>query len=164
MNTNQAVARLGTLLLAAALTACGTGQVRIGTTADGTADVSAKGASTALGSSVEERATRRWQLLIDGKPDLAYDYLSPGYRQTRGRQEYSDLMRSRPVRWVGVAFQDQDCDGEVCKVRLMISYSLDMPVQMVGRVESVDFVTENWLWIDDGWYYLPATDAQRGLR
>lgn len=161
MNTNQTVARLGLLLLTVALAACGN-NVRTGGAAEGTD--AAKASPAALGGTVEERATRRWQLLIDGKADQAYDYLSPGYKQTRGREEYAELMRSRPVKWVGVAYQDQDCDGEVCKVRLMISYSLDMPVQMVGRVESVDFVTENWLWIDDGWYYLPVTDAQRGLR
>jgi hypothetical protein len=34
----------------------------------------------------------------------------------------------------------------------------------VGKVDSVDFQIENWLWIDDNWYFLPATDTQKGLR
>lgn len=110
------------------------------------------------------RAEQRWKYLIEGKPELAYDYLSPGYRETRARDEYAELMRSRPVRWTGVQYQDQECDGEVCKVRLMITYSLEMPVAMVGKVDSVDFQIENWLWIDDNWYFLPATDTQKGLR
>lgn len=165
MNARQTMGRLGMLLLASTLVACGGNQVRTGdaTSTRGPAG-SQKAAEVASGSTLEERATRRWQLLIDGKPDLAYEYFSPGYKQTRSREEYTELMHRRPVKWVSVHYQDQDCDGEICKVRLMIGYTLDMPVQMVGRVESVDFVTENWLWMDGDWYHLPASDARQGLR
>lgn len=160
MNTRTKGCVLGMLMLSVLLGGCSGTQVRnAGTGADSAATVTA-----AVGGTLEARAEQRWQLLIDGKPELAYDYLSPGYKQTRGRDEYAEITRNKPVKWVGVDFQDQDCDGEVCKVRLMITYTLDMPVQMVGKVESVDFVTENWLWIDGDWYYLPATDAQQGLR
>ena len=128
---------------------------------DGASPVSSK-ATPAL--ALAERAEQRWKYLIGGQPDLAYDYLSPGYRETRARDEYAEIMRARPVKWTGVQYQDQECDGEVCKVRLMITYSLDMPVAMVGKIDSVDFQIENWLWIEDNWYFLPATDAQKGLR
>jgi hypothetical protein len=160
MNGTGRVGVAGALAMAALLSGCGNNQVRTG----GADAAPVAGAAAAVGATLEARAEQRWQLLIDGKPELAYDYLSPGYKQTRGRDEYAEITRNKPVKWVGVDFQDQDCDGEVCKVRLMITYTLDMPVQMVGKVESVDFVTENWLWIDGAWYYLPATDAQQGLR
>lgn len=130
--------------------------------AESAAPVSNKSSNPAL--ALAGRAEQRWKYLIEGKPELAYDYLSPGYRETRARDEYAELMRSRPVRWTGVQYQDQECDGEVCRVRLMITYSLEMPVAMVGKVDSVDFQIENWLWIDDNWYFLPATDTQKGLR
>lgn len=120
--------------------------------------------SATAGTAVEQRAEQRWTYLINGQPDLAYAYLTPGYRQTRSRDEYSEIMRDRPVKWVGVNFQDKDCEGQSCKVRLMITYTLDMPVQMVGKVESVDFVTETWLWIEGDWYFLPTADPKRGLR
>lgn len=161
---NQPYTRLSLTLAAAVfLGGCASNSSRTDAAGETTSTAPISSAATPA-MALAERAETRWKMLIEGKPELAYDYLSPGYRETRDRNEYAEIMRSRPVKWTGVQYQDQECEGEVCKVRLMITYSLEMPVAMVGKVDSVDFQLETWLWIDDNWYYLPATDAQKGLR
>jgi hypothetical protein len=147
--------------LALALAACKTTQTQ--NDGSGGADKVLPGATpataTALASedpntSLPLRSALRWNLIIEGKPELAYDYLSPGYKSTRERDDYANRIRNRPVKWTKIAYVDHDCGSEdACSVKLNIDFKLNMP--QVGEVESTDVLIEQWVKSDGQWYFLP---------
>jgi hypothetical protein len=114
---------------------------------------------------VSQRAVERWQHLIGGRADLAWDYLTPGVRSTKTRERYAEEMSDRPVKWKAVRFKSEDCTTETtCTVTLEVEYTVRMPVTGVGDVTVPADVNERWLRIDGQWFHLPADFEQGGLR
>ena len=105
-------------------------------------------------SVIKERAVQRWNFLIDHQAEKAYDFLTPGYRQTKDRESYAKEMNERGVRWSKVVYGGQDCEPEVCHVRVMIDYSLRLPGP-AGTVKTSSPLKETWVKLDGKWYYLP---------
>jgi len=106
---------------------------------------------------VEKRAVERWNYLIAHQAEKAYDYLSPGTRETQTRESYASAMNSRPVRWTQVKFNRKECDADRCKVYIDVSYSVAMPgAGAIGKpIESTSTQTETWVRVKDDWYFLP---------
>ena len=84
-------ARLGALtagmLLSALLSSCAT------------SPSAHKPSAQKMPKTMEERVSKRWDLLIAHKAEEAYEYLSPGFRQTKPKDEYAREMNGRPVTW-----------------------------------------------------------------
>lgn len=146
--------------LALALAACKTTSTENSTSpgtdkvTPGAAPSEAALASDDPNTSLPLRSAMRWNLIIEGKPELAYDYLSPGYRATRERDDYANRIRNRPVKWTKIAYVDHDCgSSDACSVKLNIDFKLNMP--QVGEVESTDVLIEQWVKSDGQWYFLP---------
>jgi hypothetical protein len=131
-------AKTGFLLAALALAGCGAGALK-------------KDEDSVV---IKDRAVQRWNLLIAHEADKAYELLSPGYRQTKTRDDYAKEMNARPVRWNKVSFASQDCDADTCKVHLSVDYSLNMGGP-VGTVKSTAPLEETWIRVAGHWYYLP---------
>lgn len=94
---------------------------------------------------VRQRATARWDLLIKGDFDAAYQYMSPGSRQTTSVESYKLNIRHNAFR--AIDMESVTCDGDACTVKLKLTY--DHP-RMKGIVTPV---VESW--IVDGsqaWY------------
>lgn len=94
---------------------------------------------------VRQRATARWDLLIKGDFDGAYQYMSPGSRETTTLERYKANIRRDSFR--SIKMESVACDGEACTVKLTLTY--DHP-KMKGIVTPV---VESW--IVDGaqaWY------------
>ena len=106
---------------------------------------------------VEKRAVDRWNFLISHQAEKAYDYLSPGTRETQTRESYATAMNSRPVRWMAAKYNRKECDADRCKVYIDVSYSLTMPgAGAIGKpIESTSTQTETWVRVKDDWYFLP---------
>jgi len=106
---------------------------------------------------VEKRAVDRWNFLISHQAEKAYDYLSPGTRETQTRESYATAMNSRPVRWTAAKYNHKECDADRCKVYIDVSYSLTMPgAGAIGKpIESTSTQTETWVRVKDDWYFLP---------
>ena len=106
---------------------------------------------------VEKRATERWNFLIAHQAEKAYDYLSPGTRETQTRESYAQSMNSRPVRWTAAKFNHKECDADRCKVYIDVTYSVAMPgAGAIGKqIESTSTQTETWVRVKDDWYFLP---------
>ena len=106
---------------------------------------------------VDKRAIERWNYLIAHQAEKAYDYLSPGTRETQTRENYAASMNNRPVKWTSVKFNHKECDADRCKVYVDVSYSVAMPgAGGAGRsVESSRTETETWVRVDNGWFFLP---------
>ena len=109
-----------------------------------------------FGPNIGARAVERWDYLIGGKFDDAYEMLSPGYRQTHDKKEYGDILRDRPVRWTKATYLDHICATEdLCTLRVNVSFELMLPA--VGTVPSENIVEEKWLKADGEWFFFPAS-------
>ena len=107
---------------------------------------------------LQERAVKRWNFLIEHKAEKAYDYLTPGFRATKPRDEYAREMNGRGVKWLDVTFNSEECKTDTCTVRLLVNIEIDM-AGAAGHVKAISPVVETWIKEDGNWYYLP--DATR---
>jgi hypothetical protein len=106
---------------------------------------------------VEKRAVERWNYLIAHQAEKAYDYLSPGTRETQTRESYAAAMNTRPIKWTAVKFNRKECDADRCKVYIDVTYSLAMPgAGAIGKpIESTSTQSETWVRVNNDWYFLP---------
>ena len=115
--------------------------------------------------SPEGRAIQRWTYIIDGKPEKAYDYLSPGVRSAKPKAAWVKEVSERPVRWTEVQFRDKACDSEeACLVRLEITYTAPLQGAPGGMLSSPGFLTERWIKVKRQWYFVPDDYVAGGLR
>jgi len=105
-------------------------------------------------SVLRKRSVERWDALIEHKADKAWDYLTPGYRETKPREQYAKEMNERGIHWTKVRYSSQECEPETCKVRLAVEYDLNLG-GMAGTVHSMAPLIETWIKIDGHWYFLP---------
>lgn len=103
------------------------------------------------------RPMARWDHLIKGEVEQAWDYLSPGYRSTRDRQAYIDSMSSRPLVWLSSEYHSHDCDqnGLFCTVNLKVTFRVKSQTLGVGEIESYSFLSERWIKSGEIWYHVP---------
>lgn len=114
------------------------------------------------GSVAEKRAIERWDLLIKGQAEKAYDYLSPGTRAVKKREEYAQEMNNRPVRWSKVSPSSKKCESQdLCSITLQVDYVTRMP-GVSKDVKGVGFTTETWIRDKGKWWVLP--DAKRASK
>lgn len=114
-------------------------------------------------SVIQARAIERWNLLIAHQAEKAWDYLSPGYRETRPREAYAKEMNARGVTWSKVSFNSQKCDADVCTVHLAVDYTVNMGAA-IGKVTSMGPITETWIKVKGQWYFLPEQFRPTGLK
>lgn len=105
---------------------------------------------------LEQRAMARWQMIIEGKGNEAYAYLTPGYRSTHSEREYARSVILGAIKWNKATWQDAECSApDACKAKVMVDYSVRMPG--AGDVPSFRLMQESWLLIDGEWYFLPES-------
>ena len=94
---------------------------------------------------VTDRANARWAALIKGDLDAAYKFLSPASREIVSPAEFRARTRSSGFREVKV--DGVECEPDVCKVRLRLTYDHRL---MSGITTPL---SESWV-IDQGqvWY------------
>ncbi|TLY51502.1 MAG: hypothetical protein E6K53_07080 [Gammaproteobacteria bacterium] len=79
---------------------------------------------------VPQRALERWNLLINHSPVKAYEYLSPGYRETHTLDQYVAFIGTARLKWKSVAVASQQCESEVCTVILTVKSTI--PAQLMN--------------------------------
>jgi hypothetical protein len=109
--------------------------------------------SQKMPKAVDERALARWDLLIAHKAEDAYAYLSPGFRQTKPKDEYAREMNGRPVSWKAVHLMDKQCDGDTCTVHLEMEFTV--PMRGAPKASGVNVAEEKWIRVSGQWFYLP---------
>jgi hypothetical protein len=114
-------------------------------------------------SVISARAVARWDFLIAHQAEKAWDYLSPGYRQTKPREVYAKEMNARGVNWSKVSFSSQQCDADACKVHLLVDYTLNMGGP-IGKVASFGPIVETWIKVKGQWYLLPEQFEPTGAK
>ncbi len=107
------------------------------------------------GEIVSERAKARWDALIRGDLQTAYDYLSPGYRQSTPFGRYRRKIRGVGL-WRKARVERVECDeAEVCKVLVMVDVHLVIPRSGGEPIESTNPVYERWIYSEGQWWYVP---------
>jgi hypothetical protein len=103
---------------------------------------------------VDKRAIERWNYLIEHNAEKAYDYLTPGTRNTKSREDYAGAMNTRPLQWKAVKFKSKRCDADRCTVLIDVTYT--MPVARIAKpIESTTTQQETWILVGGEWFYLP---------
>ena len=94
---------------------------------------------------VAERAQARWELLIKGDVSGAYQYLSTGSKAATPMDLYK--AKIKPGLWREAKVGKIDCDAELCKVIMLVTYDAK---RMKGIETPVD---GTWI-IENGsaWY------------
>ena len=94
---------------------------------------------------VAERAQARWNLLLKGDVDGAYQFLSAGSKGATSLASYK--AKIKPGMWRAAKVDKIDCEREICKVMMLITYDS----KLIKGIETP--FDENWV-IEDGsaWY------------
>jgi len=91
---------------------------------------------------VAERAQARWELLIKGDMDGAYQYLSEGSKAATPLGLYK--AKIKPGLWHAAKVDKVDCEAEVCKVQMLITY--DFRAARGGVMKGIETpVPETWI-------------------
>ena len=106
-------------------------------------------------SDVERRATERWQALLSDDIEGAYDFLSPGYRSSVSRVQYTRTILLKQVGWTSADFIESDCAETACKVKISLGYIVYGGVPGVTSFEGKQEIEESWVLADGTWYFVP---------
>lgn len=101
---------------------------------------------------VAARAKQRWDLLIKGDLDGAYQYLSPGYRQAMSLESFKGSFGGAAL-WKNAEVFSVICDdAERCTARMRV----DAQTVLAGKPGAMVTTYANELWIhdkDNWWIY-----------
>lgn len=102
-----------------------------------------------------ERATERWQAIIEGRPEVSWEMLTPGVRTALERETYVRDWKQKPVLYTTVAPVDEICDEDACTVTIEVEYDVRIPLAGVGTQHVAAVLEERWVRLDGAWYHLP---------
>ena len=131
----QGLNRFSGLALALALSACAAGTVQT--------------------AGIEERAIARWDTLLSGDLDGAYQFLSPAFRSSVSSLQYQRKLQLQKVSWTAAHYIESECSESTCKVRISLDYSLIGVLPGVRRYDGTQTVEENWVRRDGTWWMIP---------
>ncbi|MET0051377.1 MAG: hypothetical protein ABW095_09910 [Candidatus Thiodiazotropha sp.] len=104
---------------------------------------------------VAQRAAERWDLLIQGRLESAYEYLTPGYRAATPYSHYQKSVKGRGL-WQGATVESVKCEPEACDVKIKLNLLIHYPL-MRKAVHTDTEMQERWIKGQDGvWGFLPT--------
>jgi len=107
------------------------------------------------GKVIVERAQNRWDALLAGDYESAYEYYSPGYRSTKSLIDFAIDIRTRRVRWTSAEYVDHSCNENACTVNFRVGFVVNKPVQGMDKWESGSVIEDKWVKTQSQWWYLP---------
>lgn len=115
------------------------------------------GCAGMAGASAEEavarRAQARWELLVQGKLDEAYDYLSPANRSVTSLEKYKGSIK--PGLWTGAKVRGVSCrSAEVCEAKIAVSYRIR--TRGAGVLQDEAPLTEVWQRDQGRWWFVSS--------
>lgn len=98
---------------------------------------------------VRKLATQRWQALLAGKYDQAYEFATPAFRKLRSVDFYRTNRSAVPVKWVSAEVLRVDCETTRCVVRVKLISQPRIPTFSKHKLETG--LEEVWLLEDGQW-------------
>jgi len=102
---------------------------------------------------LEERVMARWNLMLERDFETSWEYHSPGFRQMNPRFDFARDMAARPVRWQAAELESIDCDGDVCNVRVRVTYRVPAAPGPLRNLDMERAVDEVWIRVEDDWWF-----------
>lgn len=100
---------------------------------------------------VRERATQRWQALINGEFSRAYTYNTPGFRAVVTLDGYRNRFGGA-VTWLAAEVIRVNCpEAKKCEAFLRIDFKPTLSRQKAANLST--HVDETWLFEDGQWWY-----------
>ena len=99
---------------------------------------------------VRKLATQRWQALLAGKFDQAYEFATPGFRKLRSVDFYRTNRSAVPVKWVSAEVLRVDCEPQRCTVKIKLITRPNMPG--FNKLNLETGLDEVWLLEDGQWW------------
>ncbi|NEZ04583.1 nuclear transport factor 2 family protein [Wenzhouxiangella sp. XN201] len=104
--------------------------------------------------SVEERAQARWDLMVERDFESAWEYYSPGFRETGEQDDFAEDMQNRPVRWRDARVLVASCEEEdICIVEAEVTYQPVGGPSEVSGMKMTRILKERWIRLDGQWWY-----------
>jgi hypothetical protein len=102
---------------------------------------------------LRQRAETRWNTLVKGDLEAAYEFLSPAQRSVVSLQQYKRSIGGA-VQWRVAKVDDIRYDlPTVAAVSVAVTYRFVPPGSGGKEVESVRQMQEKWLYKDGVWWY-----------
>lgn len=95
---------------------------------------------------VRERAQARLDRLMAHDVEGAYQFTTPGYRETTSADIFALRVAGVP-NWTAAKVDTVACEAEVCHVRTQVSYMIQSM-----QMENTRPLDEKWLKLDGEWY------------
>lgn len=107
---------------------------------------------------VRERAAQRWQALIDGKYQDAYDMLAPGVRALQSFKAYSNSIGAGAT-WTAAEVTRVDCNDKQdnCTATVRVESKALMPGGSFKVVPLTTHLAEIWIKQDNQWWLFPKS-------
>jgi hypothetical protein len=106
-------------------------------------------------NAVEERAKARWETLLAGDLDGAYEFLSPGFRSSVSSLQYQRSLLLKRIRWDDAQVIESECEETTCIVRISLDYTLHGALPGVSSFSGTQKYEESWLLVNGSWYFVP---------
>jgi len=110
--------------------------------------------SEAPTETLEERAQARWDLVLARDFEAAWEYLTPGFRQTTNRYDYARDMAGRPLRWLSAEVVAKECEEDLCKINVLVGYQAVGAPAGMGRMRLSREIEETWIRLDGAWWFV----------
>lgn len=91
----------------------------------------------------KQRAQERWEALIAGRNESAYQYLSPAYREATPYTAYARKLKGFGM-WKQAVVNEAKCDEDRCIVTTELHLEIRAP-RLKGPVETVAYNQERWI-------------------
>ena len=104
---------------------------------------------------VLDRAQARWDAVIAGDFETAYDFYSPGYRSGTSLIDYIVEMRTRRVAYTSAEYVSHECEEARCTVKFHVGFRIPAPVPGMTVFDSNQMIDDIWIRNDGKWWYLP---------
>lgn len=101
---------------------------------------------SALEAEVLERSQARWDRLLEGDIEGAYELTSPAYRSRTPLARFRASFGGA-VQWTGANSQKAECQDDQCRVTVEISYQLPRE-----GFEHTRPITETWIRSGGDWW------------
>lgn len=99
---------------------------------------------------VRQRAKARWDALIAGDTEKAYQFLQPAYRAVRNLKFYQSSVARGATQWTGVDVIGVECKPDVCSARIRMDYKLALGMGS-GAAFNTHF-DEQWIMEKGNWW------------
>jgi len=102
---------------------------------------------------VKARAEQRWQAMVAGEYEKAYEFLSPGFRSRVSAKEFRGRFEGR-TEWTGADIQGVECEDDLCVATVVARFRF-LGAHPFPPYDGETAEKENWIRSEGQWWHVP---------